>query len=53
MTKGNLEQYWKGMKWHYLVEGARPNGLWMPQRWKVVKGRDNKGLMKQQEHTRQ
>lgn len=44
ITKDNIKQCWKGMKWHYLVEGARPDGLWMPQRWKVVEGRDNKSL---------
>lgn len=34
MTKDNLEQCWKGMEQHHLVEGARPNGLWVPRRWK-------------------
>lgn len=44
MTKDNLEQCWKEMKWHHLVECTRSNSLWIPQRWKATEGRDSKGF---------
>lgn len=33
--KDNLEQYWKEIKWHHLVEHVRLNSLGMPQEWKA------------------
>lgn len=44
VTKDNLEHHQEGMKWHHLVESARLNGLWMPQRWTVIEVRDCKGF---------